>query len=124
TLPGQTLEDRVLALFQLWLDEDVFDHRLDLALRDWGRKKAKVRQAVEEADKLRVEAIAQGFREAGFEAEEAAIRASVVYFAQVGSYAHEIRISRAQRLKLWPGFYRVYTGRSLSRARLAALAKR
>lgn len=124
TRPEQTLEDRILALFQLWLDEDVFDHRLDTALRDWGRKRAKVRQAVEEADRARVAAIADGFRAAGFADEEAQIRAAVVYFAQVGFYAHEIRISRAQRLKLWPGFYRVYTGRALSRARLAALAGR
>jgi AcrR family transcriptional regulator len=124
TRPGQDLEERILALFQLWLDEDLFDHRLDIALRDWGRKKPAVRQAVEEADNQRVAAIALGFREAGFPAPEATTRAAVVYFAQVGFYAHEIRISRAERLRLWPVFYKIYTGRSLSKARLAEIGRR
>ena len=123
TRPGQDLEERILALFKLWLDEEVFDHRLDTALRDWGRKKPAVRQAVDEADRLRVAAIAEGFRDAGFSQPEATTRASVVYFAQVGFYAHEIRISRAERLRLWPVFYKIYTGRTLSKARLAQIGK-
>ena len=121
TRPGQDLEERILALFRLWLDEDVFDHRLDAALRDWGRKKAAVRQAVDEADRARVGAIEAGFREAGFEPLEARTRAEVVYFAQVGYYTHEIRISRSERIRRWPLFYRIYTGRALSKARVAAI---
>lgn len=119
--PGLDLEERILALFRLWLDEEVFDHRLDAALRDWGRKKPAVRQAVDEADRRRIAAIEQGFREAGFEAEEARTRAEVVYFTQVGYYTHEIRIGRAERIRRWPLYYRIFTGRTMSKARVAGL---
>src|SRR3546814_18026331 len=50
------LTSGILALFDVWVDAERFDPTLDGAMRDWARRSAKVRRAVEKADARRVEA--------------------------------------------------------------------
>lgn len=118
------LASGILAVFDLWIDPDRFDPRLDSALRDWARVAQQVRAAVAEADARRVRAIAKLFERDGYETTEAFIRARILYFAQVGYYALQIEESFAERMSYLEAYYRGFTGTSLDPAVAAAYRER
>jgi AcrR family transcriptional regulator len=103
----------ILGLFDVWIDVRRFDPRLDSALRDWARKSAKVRQAVEAADAARVSAVAALFARNGYGADEAVVRARIIYFSQVGYYALDLQETLLQRFKYLEAYFEGFTGRSL-----------
>ena len=111
--PG-TIEDRVLALFMCWLDPDLFDPRLDLAVRDWARGDAKLQSVISEADRRRMEAITAMFADHGFAEREAVIRARNFYYTQMGYYALNVQEPLAERLSFLPIYFETYTDRKLS----------
>ena len=103
----------ILSLFDVWVDVARFDPALDGAMRDWARRSAKVRKAVEAADDARVRAIAALFTRSGYDATEAFIRARIIYFTQIGYYALGIRETLMQRLGYLEGYFDGFTGRKL-----------
>jgi AcrR family transcriptional regulator len=103
----------ILGLFDVWVDVARFDPALDGAVRDWARRAAKVRRAVEKADEARVRAIADLFARSGYDAAEAFIRARIIYFTQIGYYALGIRETLMQRLGYLEGYFDGFTGRKL-----------
>jgi len=114
--PERPLEDRLLSLFALWVDGDY--PRFDNAIRAWAVKSPKVRRVQRAADERRRRHIVQAFADAGYPADEAEIRGNVLYFTQVGYYVLDLGESAAERLARLPGYYRAYTGRTLSDAGL------
>lgn len=110
----------ILSLFEAWLDRSRFDPRLDSAVRDWARRADAVRDAVERADHTRIEAIAALFVRAGFDAHEAAIRARIIYFTQVGYYALGIEETLVQRFSHLEPYFVGFTGRKLDPAAVKA----
>lgn len=108
-----SLDQGVLALFDAWLDESLFEPRLDSAMRDWARRSDVVRAAVELADDARIAAIAAVFATHGFDNAEAVIRARIIYFTQVGYYALGINETLVQRFENLEAYYLGYTGRVL-----------
>lgn len=58
--------------------------RIELAIRDWARRDATARQAVDEADAARVAYIAQCFSALGFGIAEARHRAGILYAYELG----------------------------------------
>lgn len=85
--------------------------RIELAIRDWARRDATARQAVDEADAARIAYIAQCFSALGFGIAEARHRAGILYayelgeslLQQPGSAAHQSeRSALLERLLLAP----------------------
>jgi AcrR family transcriptional regulator len=107
------LTSGILALFDVWVDAERFDPTLDGAMRDWARRSAKVRRAVEKADARRVRAIADLFARDGYEATEAFIRARIIYFTQIGYYALGIHETLSQRFSYIESYFAGFTGRVL-----------
>lgn len=58
--------------------------RVELAIRDWARRDAMARQAVDEADATRIDYIARCFRALGFGTAEAQHRAGILYACELG----------------------------------------
>ena len=114
----------ILAIFECWMAAEPFAPRLDAAMRDWGHQSVKVRRAVRRADRERIKAIAHVFRRAGFEAQEAEIRARVIYYTQVGYYALEEDESISKRNTRLAAYYKVFTGQELDGGTVAAFHKR
>lgn len=108
-----SLDEGVLALFDAWLDDAVFQPRLDSAMRDWARRSSEVRTAVEKADAARIDAIAAMFARHGFEGTEAETRARIIYFTQVGYYAMGIDETLVQRFEYLEAYYLGFVGRDL-----------
>ncbi len=107
------LTSGVLALFDVWVDAARFDPALDGAVREWARRAARVRKAVQRADDARVAAIADLFARSGYDAGEAFIRARIIYFTQTGYYALGIAETLMERMRYLEGYFEGFTGRVL-----------
>jgi len=113
TSPG-TLEDRVLALFMCWIDPELFDPRLDFAVRDWARGDAELQRSIAESDQQRMEALVSMFETHGFPERQALIRARNFYYTQMGYYALNIREPLSTRLSYLSTYFETYTDEKLS----------
>lgn len=108
--PAPTITKAVLNVFECWVDQSLFDPRLDNAVRYWARRDAHVRDVVEQADDQRVSALTRMFTRYGYVEEEALTRARVLYFMQIGHYALEHRESLASRLTHVRSYLLTFTG--------------
>jgi AcrR family transcriptional regulator len=88
--PAANIIRGMLNVFECWVDEALFDPKLDMAVRLWARRSETVEAVVHQADSQRVDAIAAMYRRHGYEAGEAFIRARVLYFTQIGHYTLEM----------------------------------
>jgi AcrR family transcriptional regulator len=111
---AQVLADGILNLFAVWIHFELFDPKLDSAMRDWGRQSRRVRRAVEAADEERLSAIAALFERSGFSRKLAMVRARVLYFTQVGYYAMSIEETLVERMGNLEAYYEAFTGRKLN----------
>lgn len=111
---AESLTDGIFELFDACIDIELFDPRLDLAVREWARRSKKVRKELDNADTTRVDAITAFFSRFGFEKTEAFIRARIVYFSLIGFYALDIKDSLATRISYTRAYFKGYTGRDLT----------
>lgn len=111
---SEDITEVLLEIFVLWTSDEPFAPRLDAAMRDWARRSDKVKQAVSRADSERVTAIANAFERAGYEEIEAFIRARVLYFAQVGYYAMDVKEPLETRLGYAEAYVKSFTGKELT----------
>lgn len=110
--PAPTVTAAVLNVFRCVIDRALFDSRLDFAVRDWARRSGKVRRVVDRSDEERLGALAAMFARYGFGAEEAMVRARVLYFMQVGYDLADLAEPTAARLRLVPMYLRCFTGQA------------
>ncbi|MGH8032239.1 MAG: helix-turn-helix domain-containing protein, partial [Luteimonas sp.] len=94
--PGEALA-AIEALVERLIREDGYDPRFDLAVRAWAHADAKTAAAVRRVDALRIVVLSRIFLALGCQSEEAAVRARVLYFHQIGYYAIGVRESQAAR---------------------------
>lgn len=109
TIPG-TPADRFHSLVRLWLSERDFDPDYDTAIRAWSRVSPSVAAAVHRIDDIRIDTLKQLFLDAGYQEDEAFVRARISYFHQVGYYAMGVKESRKRREQLSGLYYRALTG--------------
>jgi hypothetical protein len=102
--------ERFARLMHVWIDELDFDPAYDLAVRDWARVSQKAEKAVRKFDDDFVEAMTALFRDAGYPADEALIRARVVYYHQVGYYSLRVKQTRDNRYGSADLYLRILTG--------------
>ena len=110
---AESLQDGILALFNVWVDHKRFDPALDQAVRDWARHAGEVRAIVAAEDDARVEAIARFFARHGYLEAEAFIRGRVIYFTQLSYYALGIAEPIDTRLGYLSAYFLTFTGREL-----------
>jgi len=107
--PG-TPAERFHALIDLWIDEIDFDPAYDMAVREWGRVSPRVGKLVRKVDDERIAAFRQLFLDAGYDDDEAFIRARIAYYHQVGYYAMGVKETKARRRKLAELYFHALTG--------------
>jgi len=107
------LADGIFRFFETCINTARFDPRLDLALREWARRSAKVRTLVDREDEARIKALCDFFSRFGYAMPEALIRARVLYFSQIGFYALEVTESLNTRLSYTEAYFECFTGRQL-----------
>lgn len=109
-MPSSTITEAALNIAECWLYDDLFDPRLDFAIREWSRRDSGVREILDAADATRIEAMRLVFQRHGFEEVEAFIRARVFYFTQIGYYALDLKEHLADRLSYLHAYMKVATG--------------
>ncbi|MEO5756747.1 MAG: TetR/AcrR family transcriptional regulator [Mesorhizobium sp.] len=112
--PASSVIRGVMNIFECWVDEKLFDPRLDFAIRAWARRSPATRRALDEADDQRVNAIRDMFIRHGYDQEDAFVRARVLYFMQIGYYSLELNEPMSSRLAHVASYLRSFTGQEPS----------
>jgi AcrR family transcriptional regulator len=120
--PAETITGAICNLFHCFVDRELFDHRLDFAVREWARRSADAKARVDRADAARVDAIRRMFERYGYAGEDAAVRARVVYLVQIGYYALGVAEDIERRLEAVPHYLETFTGRPGRPEEIAELA--
>ena len=92
--------DRMRALAKLFIDGRDFSEAYDSAVRAWAALSPSIAEIVRTVDDIRLHALEDLFRDAGFDAGEAMIRARITSFHQIGYYALGLRESADERRSL------------------------
>ncbi len=108
--PAETITEAVCNFFHCVIDERLFNNPLDFAVRDWARRSGKVRRILDQSDATRVDALARMFARFDYPADEAAIRARVLYFMQLGYDLAELNEATTDRLRQVPMYLFCFTG--------------
>jgi AcrR family transcriptional regulator len=107
---AESIAEAVFNLFDCWIDDDLFDAPLDLAIRNWARNDADLGQRVDQADTRRKRAMAAMFVRFGFDQTQAEVRALTMLYTQVGYISMQIEEDREGRINRMPDYIEVYTG--------------
>ncbi len=118
-----SLSDGIFRLFDTCLDTELFDPRLDLAIREWARRSEIIHHAVNDADTVRVQSITDFFGRFDYPMPQAFIRARVIYFAQIGFYALDVKEPLATRASYTEAYFESFTGRKLAPGEAEAFRK-
>ena len=105
-----SLSEGVLEFFTLWIEGTRFSPELEQVVRDWARLDQSVLKAVRKEDAERIKHIGEHYVRFGFAADEASVRARILYFAQIGYYAMHMRESMQDRNELLELYYISFTG--------------
>ena len=122
--PAARISQGVLNIFDCWANPDLFDARLDFAIREWARRSDTVTTEVARADTLRLEAIAALFARFGASPKQAIVRARTLYFMQLGYYALSIRETSEERMELLSDYVFAFCGEFPDLADAKAFAQR
>lgn len=109
-MPADTIVGAACNFFRCFVDESLFDSRLDFAVREWARRDASVRARIDQADERRLAAITAMYARHGFDSPSADARARVLYFMQLGYHALDVRETMETRMGRLPMFLECFTG--------------
>lgn len=116
---AETVTEAILNLFDLWLMPDLFDSRLEFAVRNWAHTDPDLARLMDEADRVRVGALQAMFERYGYEPAYAHVRADTIYLTQIG-YISMIKDGPTEplgpRLQRMPYFVEIFSGKAVSKA--------
>lgn len=107
---AETLAEAMLNVFDCWLDQRLFDSKLEFAVRSWALQSEEIQAEVLEADRVRMEAIAGMFKRFGLAENPADVRARTTYLVQIGYISMQSKESVAVRMTRIPEYIAIYTG--------------
>lgn len=119
-----SLTDGILRFFEACVDHTLFDSRLDLAIREWARRSGAVDKQMRAADEIRIQALSALFSRSDYPMPEAFVRARVIYFAQIGFYALDVKEPMSTRLGYTEAYFAAFTGKPISRREAQAFRQR
>ena len=108
--PAATITESVCNVFRCVINPALFDTRLDFAVRDWARRSATVRRAMEASENQRLAALQQMFDRFGYPDLEAVARARILYYMQIGYDDAQLGEPMAVRNALMPAYLVGFTG--------------
>ncbi len=98
------------AVTGVWIREDPFSPRLDLAIRDWARSSAVIARKVQAQDDFRMALLVRAFAVMGYDQDESLIRARITYFQQIGYYATHFKEPPADRKRFRSLYTKILIG--------------
>lgn len=124
---AETITEALLNLFDLWLLPELFDSRLEFAMRNWAHADISLTPMLEEADRVRIEAFTAMFERFGYEHTSANVRANTMYLTQIG-YISIVKDRPNEplgpRLQRMPHYIEIFTGKTVSDSEFARFLAR
>ncbi|MCZ0960662.1 TetR/AcrR family transcriptional regulator [Paracoccus benzoatiresistens] len=108
---AETLPEAMLNVLACFLSADVFDARLEFAVRSWALQDEDVAARVKAADEARLAALTRMLARWGHEPMEADIRARTIYLVQIGYISMQASEDIGTRLERIPMYVKIYAGR-------------
>lgn len=121
---AETITEGIFNLFDCWIDNDLFDSRLDLAIRNWARNDAKLTKRLARADQARFEAIKDLFLRFDYSEIQAETRALTILYTQVGYISMMVSEGSQTRASKMPEYIVIYTGETPSQPETERFLKR
>jgi len=107
---GGNITEAVLNLFDCWVNPELFDARMDFAIRNWAHQSPDLKTILEHTDQERIAAIRAMFLRYGFTPEQADTRAHTIYYTQVGYIAMMVNEPMSERFKRIPDYIENFVG--------------
>ncbi len=104
------VSEALFNLFDCWLDAELFDSALDLAIRNWARNDAALQLRLDRADARRETAMAAMLERFGYSRDSALVRARTMIYTQIGYISMQIQQPEDRRLARMPDYIEVFTG--------------
>jgi len=123
-MPAQSLCAGLFNLIDCWIDNDLFDAPLDLAIRNWARNDERLQALVERSDNDRLEAVKGLFARFGKAGDAAHYRALTVILTQTGYYSMHVTEPRWQRAIAGCHYVEIFAGETPTRAEKHAFLER
>ncbi|MCY6383501.1 TetR/AcrR family transcriptional regulator [Hoeflea prorocentri] len=115
---AETITEAVFNLFDCWIDDTLFDAKLDFAIRNWAQSAPKLKKRLENTDRDRIEAIGGMFTRYGYSKEQADVRSHTIYYTQVGYISMMVEEPMDIRIRRMPDYIETYTGRQPSQTEI------
>ena len=123
-LYAETITEAIFNLFDCWIDPQLFDARMDFAIRNWAHQSTRLKHILEGTDAERINAIRAMFSRYGFNPVQADIRAHTVYYTQVGYISMMVEEPLRDRLEHMPTYVESFTGIFPSTSEIARFMSR
>lgn len=121
---AETITEGIFNLFDCWIDNDLFDSRLDLAIRNWARNDTRLKNRLEHADQVRLEAIKTLFVRFNYSEIQAETRALTIIYTQVGYISMMVSEEPHTRARRMPEYIAIYTGEKPSKPEIQRFLNR
>jgi len=108
--PAATIAEAMLNLIDCWVEPELFDSRLEFAMRTWALSDVAVAAALAAADAVRIDALTALFLRFGYDPTEADTRSRTLYLTQIGYIALKSDESFAVRMGRIPAYVLVFCG--------------
>lgn len=121
---AETITEAVLNLCDCWITPELFDSRLEFAMRNWANSAPHLADVFAATDARRMEALRAMFARFHYEEAQADIRARVIYLTQVGYISMKTDESAAERVRRVPSYVEAFTGLAPREAEIARFLAR
>lgn len=107
---AESINEALYNLFDCWLTRDLFDSRLDFAIRNWALGDPAIKAKLQRTDETRITAIRAMFARFGYDPEQADTRAHTVYYTQIGYISMMVAEPRDIRIARMPAYVENFSG--------------
>jgi len=108
---SESITEAMFNLFDCWVDAELFDSRLDLAIRNWARNEPGLQARLNKADKMRSAAVGAMFKKYGYSDAQADARSMSVMYTQIGYISMQVSENWDERIAKMPDYIEVFTGK-------------
>ena len=108
---AESVCEAMLNVLTCFLAANVFDSRLEFAVRSWALQDEQVAARVHAADDARLDALTRMMARWGHDPVEADVRARTIYLVQIGYISMQAQEDIETRLARIPLYVKIYSGR-------------
>ena len=121
---AETINEAIYNVFDCWLTRELFDSRLDFAIRNWALGDGAVKAKLQRTDEARIAAIRDMFERFGYAPEHAETRALTLYYTQIGYISMMVAEPRDIRIARMPAYVETFSGHAPEAAETARFMAR